>query len=66
MLKTYLGDSVYAEVELGMIKLTTNNGYDDDPRNVIFLEPEVCQSLLDFVRHLQVPLGLGEEVNNEY
>lgn len=34
--KAYLGDSVYADVEDGMVKLTTENGYPDDPRNVIF------------------------------
>jgi hypothetical protein len=39
--KHYLGDSVYVEIERGMIKLTTNNGYDDDPRNVIYMEIEV-------------------------
>lgn len=41
MNKAYLGDSVYVEIEDGMFKLTTNNGYPDDPRNVIFMEPEV-------------------------
>jgi hypothetical protein len=44
MKKTYLGDSVYAEIEHGMIKLTTNNGYADDPRNIIYLEPEVLSA----------------------
>jgi hypothetical protein len=40
--KTYLGDSVYVEVdELGRIVLTTNNGWPDDPRNIIIMEPEV-------------------------
>jgi len=32
--KVYLGDSVYAELEDGMIKLTTENGYG--PSNTIF------------------------------
>jgi hypothetical protein len=45
MEKAYLGDSVYVEIEGGMFKLTTNNGYPDDPRNVIFLEPEVYMAL---------------------
>lgn len=49
MKKEYLGDSVYVEVENGMFKLTTNNGYPDDPRNVIFLEPEVWASLNRYV-----------------
>lgn len=45
----YLGDSVYAEIRDGRIVLTTNNGYSDDPRNRIILEPEVYQALKDFV-----------------
>jgi hypothetical protein len=44
--KIYLGDSVYAEFVDGKIKLTTENGYSDDPRNIIYLEPEVFDSLL--------------------
>jgi len=51
--KIYLGDSVYAEWiddHHGLnIKLTTNNGYADDPRNVIFLDTLVFDSLLKFV-----------------
>jgi hypothetical protein len=48
--KVYLGDSVYAEIApTGMIRLTTNNGYPDDPRNVILLEPEVYDALTQFV-----------------
>lgn len=38
--KQYLGDSVYVEWDPHkcMVKLTTNNGYADDPRNVIYLD----------------------------
>ncbi len=44
-LRTYLGDSVYAELQDdGMIKLTTNNGYDDDPRNIIYMERAVLEA----------------------
>jgi hypothetical protein len=50
MSKEYLGDSVYADIEDGMVKLTTENGYPDDPRNVIFLEPEVYRALQDLLR----------------
>lgn len=50
---TYLGDSVYAELENGMIKLTTNNGYPDDPRNVIFLEFEVYDALVRYVEQIK-------------
>jgi hypothetical protein len=46
--KRYLGDSVYAEVEDGMVKVTTHNGYPDDPRNVIFIEPSVMDALVQF------------------
>lgn len=45
--KVYLGDSVYAELSCGMVKLTTNNGLGDT--NIIYLEPEVLQSLERFV-----------------
>ncbi len=47
--KMYLGDSVYAEHDNGMIKLTTENGLPDDPSNTIYLEPEVMRALLRFV-----------------
>ena len=44
--KTYLGDSVYAEIEHGMVKLTTNNDLGDS--NTIYLEPDVMYSLIRF------------------
>lgn len=43
--KDYLGDSVYVDVEGGMLKLTTENGRLGDPSNTIFLEPEVVEAL---------------------
>jgi hypothetical protein len=44
-MKTYLGDSVYADTDAdGRIVLTTENGYVDDPRNKIVLEPEVLSA----------------------
>jgi len=50
MNKQYIGDSVYVEFdELERIVLTTNNGYPDDPRNLIVLEPEVYAELLKWV-----------------
>jgi hypothetical protein len=50
--KTYIGDSVYVEHGSfrGEIILTTDNGYPDDPRNRIGLEPMVLQSLFDWLR----------------
>lgn len=51
--KVYLGDSVYAEVENEMLKLTTNNGYPDDPRNVIYLEYPTLVALEKYVKQLR-------------
>jgi len=50
-MKTYLGDGVYADVERGMIKLTTEGGMDTD--NTIYLEPEVCEKLVEFYAKFQ-------------
>jgi ABC-type proline/glycine betaine transport system substrate-binding protein len=41
--KEYLGDSVYAEMESGMIRLTTENGFGAS--NEIFLETYVFHNL---------------------
>lgn len=41
--KTYLGDGVYVETHLGMIKLTTSDGLSDT--NTISLEGPVFASL---------------------
>lgn len=46
MEKTYLGDSVYAEVDVVGVKIYTDNGYG--PTNEIFLEPEVYEALVIF------------------
>ena len=48
MFKQYLGDSVYAEFDGYGITLTTWNGYPDDPRNTIYLEPQVLAALEDY------------------
>lgn len=47
-MKQYLGDSVYLELERGMLKLTTENGYGPD--NIIYLEPEVYDNLVAVVQ----------------
>lgn len=49
MSKSYLGDSVYAEVEDGMLKLTTENGMG--PSNTIYLEPFVMDGLVRYYEH---------------
>ena len=46
--KVYLGDSVYVEVEHGMLKLTTENGAG--PSNTIYLEAEVFEALVAYTR----------------
>lgn len=48
--KVYLGDSVYAEWHFMGLRLTTENGYPDDPRNEIFLEPEVLENLMEYLK----------------
>lgn len=52
--KLYLGDSVYAEFDGYGITLTTWNGYPDDPRNKIYLEPQVLEAL-DLFRKSLLP-----------
>ena len=51
--KVYLGDSVYVDWDGYSLVLTTENGYPDDPRNRIVLEPEVYNALTDYVEHLR-------------
>jgi hypothetical protein len=55
----YLGDSVYAEFDGFAVAIMTNNGYDDDPRNRIEMEPEVFANLLGFVENLKKQLEGG-------
>lgn len=61
MNKTYLGDSVYAELDGDRIKLTTENGYPDDPRNVIYLEPEVVLAFQEYIIYLNKLADLQKE-----
>jgi hypothetical protein len=45
---------VYADVDVdGRIVLTTENGYPDDPRNRIVLEPEVLAAFESWVARLR-------------
>ena len=50
MNKQYIGDSVYVEHDGYAVILTTENGYPDDPRNRIVLEPKVCDALSEYIR----------------
>jgi hypothetical protein len=43
--KIYIDDSVYARFDGYHIILETHNGYSDDPRNQIALEPPVMDNL---------------------
>ena len=45
----YLGDSVYISYDGYGYWLTTQNGYADDPRNKIFMEPEVYEAMKAFI-----------------
>jgi hypothetical protein len=47
MMKSYLGDGVYAEIERGEIVLTTEDGINTTNR--IVLEPEVLAALLRYL-----------------
>ncbi len=49
----YLGDSVYAEFDGYNVVLTTNNGYSDDPRNRIALEPDVIAAFRKYDERLR-------------
>ena len=48
--KHYLGDAVYAELDRGMIKLTTEDGRN--VTNTIYLEPFTYESLIKWVLSL--------------
>ena len=52
MEKQYLGDSVYVEVEDGMLKLTTDNG--TGASNTIYLECAVFNNLVEYVASREV------------
>ena len=48
-MKTFVGDSVYAEWDGCELILTTDNGYPDDPRNRIVLDPQVWSALVQWL-----------------
>ena len=50
-MKSYLGDSVYAEVEDDAITLTTENGCG--PSNTIILDWDTYESLIAFVKRAE-------------
>jgi hypothetical protein len=53
-LKRYLGDGVYVEMnEAGQIVLTAEDGIK--ATNTIYLEPEVCTALVQFIYEMICP-----------
>lgn len=54
--KKYLGDNVYADFDGYSLVLTTDNGFPDDPRNRIVLDPHIFVELLRFDKNLQKEL----------
>jgi len=61
MSKAYLGDSVYVDIQHGMLVLTTENGLT--ATNTIYLEPEIYAALTRYVQGVtEAPLNImGEE-----
>ena len=51
-MKTYLGDSVYAEESNGKLRLTTENGLPTDPSNSIILEDFVIDALFNYLNQI--------------
>lgn len=51
--KSYLGDSVYIEFNGNCAVITTNNGYPDDPRNKIAIEPEVWDAMKRWMQRFE-------------
>lgn len=50
--RDYMGDSVYVEMENGMVKLFLDNGLG--PSDTIFLEPTVAEALVRYFKRLKV------------
>lgn len=53
--KSYVGDGVYVALDNGMIRLTTENGYEET--NTIYLEPEVWRALKAWIEDLEKKLN---------
>ncbi len=63
--KRYIGDSVYIEFDGFNIILTTNNGYPDDPRNRIAMEPAVLESFRRWVKELEGAIAAYRKAERE-
>lgn len=51
LMKQYLGDAVYADIDNGMIKLTTEDGLTAS--NTIYLESQVVDAFLKYLQQLK-------------
>lgn len=63
-MKSYLGDSVYAEFDGFGIVLTTENGMGAS--NTIVLEPEVLRALNEFHERIQREINKQQSPQNEH
>jgi hypothetical protein len=63
--KIYIGDSVYAKYDGWSITLTTENGYPDDPRNEIVMEPEVIEGFFSFVEAIKAQVKAEREAKGD-
>ena len=61
--KSYLGDSVYAQIENGMILLTTENGFGAS--NKIYMEPEVLEALDKYRKLIEEKYQPEKENDNQ-
>lgn len=57
--REYLGDSVYVDIENGMLKLTTENGMG--PSNTIYLEPGTYLALESYWNRKTAQAKAGRE-----
>ena len=53
----YLGDGVYASIERGMIQLTTGHHLPHYADATIYLEPEVFEALIQYMKPVQPMKG---------
>jgi len=56
----YLGDSVYVDHVNGMLRLTTDNGHG--PTNTIYLDPDVFDSLMEYVVQMRRDMLKGRKI----
>jgi hypothetical protein len=60
----YLGDSVYASVTNGMIKLYTDNGVEPPQNNIIWFEVETVDSFLEWLADMRAKMIAEREIRD--